>query len=236
MRATQLLQVQFQGTRARFHAIIDDLTDEEWTTRVLPETNLMAFDLWHVARTHDTAVQLFTRGVPEVIKQERWANHGTLTTPGFGLKLSRDQADDLAHGLTQADVAAYADAVFGEIDTWLESLGDGDLDAIPDYAAHLMNEPVYQQDPSLLKEILEDAEGTPVWGDLLGYCIGHCRTHLSENAMFKEQLRLRAASTSATESAPAAAKPEATNAAKPEATNEPKPRRRRRWWWPFGRR
>jgi hypothetical protein len=227
MRATQLLQLQLQGTNTRFHAIIDDLTDEEWTTRVLPETNLMAFDLWHVARAHDTTVQLFVRGVPEVIKQARWADCGALTTPGFGLNLGREAADAVARGITRADLAAYADAVHAEISAWLETLDDGDLDAVPDYAAHLADEAVYQQDPALLKEVLEDTEGTPVWGDLVGYCIGHCRGHLAEVALFKEQLRLRAAPPSVVAASPAAM----STAPTPAPAQTVASAKRGRWPW-----
>jgi hypothetical protein len=219
MRATRVLQMQLRGTNQRFHAILDDLTDEEWTTRVLPETNLIAFDLWHVARTHDTVVQLNIRGVPEVIKQERWAACGALTTPGFELNLTRERADAVARGITRADLAAYADAVHAEISAWLETLDDADLDAIPDDAAHLALEPFYRQDPVLTKEFIEDADGAPVGDRLIGYCIGHCRGHLAEVALFKQQLRLRA-----TSSSPAA-----------DASEQQSAPHKRRWWQSRGR-
>jgi hypothetical protein len=193
MRATQLLQAQLQGINTHFHSVLDDLTDEEWTTRVFPETNLMAFDLWHVARTLDTTVHLGIRDVPEVVSQDRWASCGTLTTPGFGLNLSREQADAIARGLTRVDLAAYSDAVSAEVLTWLQTVSDDDLDAVPDLAAHLAHEPIYQQDSALFNEVVEGSEETPVWTYLSGPCIGHCRGHLGQLILLKEQLRLRAA-------------------------------------------
>jgi hypothetical protein len=204
MRAAQLLQAQLQGINTLFHSVLDDLTDEEWTTRVFPDTNLMAFDLWHVARTLDTTVHLGICDVPEVVSQERWTSCGTLTTPGFGLNLSREQADAIARGVTRADLAAYSDAVSAAVHAWLETVSDGDLDAVPDLAAHVAHEPIYQQDPALFKEVVEGSEETPIWTYLSGPCIGHCRGHLGQLILLKEQLRLHASVPAAE---PAAASP-----------------------------
>jgi hypothetical protein len=202
MRAIQLLQAQLQGINMLFHAVLDDLTDEEWTMRVLPETNLIAFDLWHVARTQDATVQTALRGVPEIISQARWASCGALATPGFGLQLSRAQADALARGITRTDVGVYADAVLAEILAWLETIADDELDAVPDIAARLSTVKGYE-DPDVQKEVLE-GQGSPAWGYLSGPCIGHCRLHLGQLILLKEQLRLRAAPPSAAPSPPMA--------------------------------
>lgn len=231
MRATELLQQQLEGVNARFHAILDDLTDEEWTTRVMPETNLIAFELWHVARSPDWTV-FPLRVLPEIASQDRWASCGTLATPGFGLQLTRAQADTLAKGLTRADVGAYADAVTAEVVAWVGTVTEEDLDTIPDLPAILDAATGFTAkgltNPEVRKEILENYEGAPLWGYLAGACIGHCRGHLAQLELFKEQLRLRQASTVAPVDPPAPS-------AKPAEAKKSK-LRRRRWWWPFGHR
>src|SRR6185437_13710623 len=119
MRATDLLARQFASVNQILHDVDDDLTPDELTTRVLPHTNLLAFDLWHVARAQDWALQTLVRGVPEVIDDPRWQGRGQLVTHGIGVGLSEAQADELARSLTLADILAYADAVHQTLMVWL---------------------------------------------------------------------------------------------------------------------
>jgi hypothetical protein len=144
MRAAELLQRQLTTINAIVHDIGDGLSDEEWTLRIFPETNLIAFDLWHVARTQDWAVQTLARGVPEVIGEPRWTGRGALATRGIGVGLTHEQADVLAHDIKRADVLAYADAVHATVMEWLATLADTDLESYPDAPAHYASHPEYE--------------------------------------------------------------------------------------------
>ena len=84
MRATELRR-QFASVNQILHDVGDDLTPDELTTRVLPHTNLLAFDLWHVARAQDWALQTLVRGVPEVIDDPRWQGRGSWSRMGSAL-------------------------------------------------------------------------------------------------------------------------------------------------------
>ena len=53
MRATQLLERQFSNVHTILHELADDLAPAALTTRVLDHTNLLVFDLWHIARVQD---------------------------------------------------------------------------------------------------------------------------------------------------------------------------------------
>ena len=64
MQARALLALQFTSVHNILHDLADDLTTDELVTRMLPHTNLLAFDLWHIARTQDWALQTLVRGVP----------------------------------------------------------------------------------------------------------------------------------------------------------------------------
>src|SRR5262245_48666320 len=142
MRATALLTQQFTSINQILHELADDLTPEELTTRILPNTNLLAFDLWHIARVRDWAVQTMARGVPELIEDPRWQGRGRLATPGLGVGLSQAQADEMARGLGLADILAYADALHVEILSWLSALPDEALDSQPNVPAHLARYPI----------------------------------------------------------------------------------------------
>src|SRR5262249_14343806 len=187
MRATELLERQLSTVNQILHDVADDLTRDELVTRALPTTNLLAFDLWHVARTQDWAVQTLARGVPELIDEPRW--QGRLATRGIGVGLTEAQADSLARSLAAADILDYADAVHQTILTWLRTLPDEELERRPDVPAPPPRYPVYLE-PAMCEEVPWMFERPPLWR-CLGPAIGHVRDHLAEVYLLKRQLRAR---------------------------------------------
>jgi len=187
MRAAELLQRQFAGVHTIFHAVADDLSVEEWTARILPKTHLLGFDLWHVARTQDWAMHTLVRGVPEIVSDPQWANAGALTTPGIGVGLNQELADQLAHQLTKADVILYMDAVYTSLMSWVASISDLALDEQPDIPAHYRPHPEYLT-PAMHAEVPWLAARPPVWR-CLSPALGHVRDHLAEADLIKRLLR-----------------------------------------------
>ena len=187
MRSTELLTQQLSGVNTIFHDLADDLTNEEWTTRFLPDTNLPGFDLWHVARTQDWAMQTLARGVSEVISAPEWAHRGALATPGIGVGMTRDEADALAFEVRKGDVLAYADAVHREILVWLATIDDALLDEPPNIARHYAIHPEYQT-PAMIAEVPWLAANPPLWR-CLAPGIGHVRDHLAEIDLAKRFFR-----------------------------------------------
>ena len=189
MRATELLSRQFGSVNQLLHSIASDLTPDELTTRALPRTNLLAFDLWHVARTQDWALQTLVRGAPELIDEPRWQGRGRLVTHGIGVGLSEEQADELARNLKLADILEYADAAHHAILAWLGSTSDEELAREPDAPAHLARYPVYLE-PAMREEVPWMFQRPQVWR-CLAPALGHVRDHLAEMALLKRQLRSR---------------------------------------------
>jgi hypothetical protein len=172
------------------HTIADDLTAEELVTRVLPNTNLLAFDLWHVARAQDWALQTLVRGVPELIDGARWQGYGALATHGIGVGMTEAQADALAQQMKLADLLAYADATHAAILEWLGALSDDDaLEQKPDVPAHLARYPVYLE-PAMREEVPWMFLRPHVWL-CLGPANGHVRDHLAAMDLLKQQARTR---------------------------------------------
>lgn len=189
MRATALLERQFASVNQILHDVADDLTPDELTTRMLPGTNLPAFDLWHVARVQDWAAQTMARGVPEVIDEPRWQGRGALVTHDIGVGYTRDEADTLARSLALADILAYADTVHQTILAWLGTIGDETLDSQPDVPAHLARYPVYLSD-AMRDEAPWMYQQPPVWR-CLAPAIGHNRDHLAEMDLLKRLRRAK---------------------------------------------
>jgi DinB family protein len=189
MRAIELLTIQFNGVNTILHDVADDLTPDELTTRILPGTNLLAFDLWHVARAQDWALQTLVRGVPELIDEPQWQGRGALVTHGIGVGLTESQADEMARNLALADILAYADAAHQTIVSWLGEQSDNDLEHHPDVPAHLARYPVYLED-AMREEVPWMFLRPPVWR-CLAPAIGHVRDHLAEMDLIKRQIRAR---------------------------------------------
>lgn len=187
MRATDLLAQQATSINQILHTLADDLASGEVVTRVLPHTNLLAFDLWHVARTQDWAFQTLVRGAPELIDEPRWQGRGRLATHGIGVGLSEARADDLARNLVLADVLEYADAVHQAMLVWLGSISEEELSREPDVPAHLARYPVYLE-PAMRAEVPWMFQRPPVWR-CLAPAIGHVRDHLAQADLLKRLLR-----------------------------------------------
>jgi hypothetical protein len=189
MRAIALLQRQFASVNTILHDLADDLTPDELITRALPNTNLVAFDLWHVARAQDWATQTLARGVAEVIDEPRWQGRGMLATHGIGVGFTEAQADELARSLRLADILDYADAAHHSLVAWLETVSDEALDDQPDVPAHLARYPVYLES-AMREEVPWMFEQPPIWR-CLAPALGHARDHLAELDLLKRQLRAR---------------------------------------------
>jgi hypothetical protein len=191
MRATELLERQFSTVNQIVHSVAGDLTAEELTTRALPRTNLLAFDLWHVARTQDWALQTLVRGVPELIEESPWRARGWLATPGIGVGLSEAQADAFAQHVVLAEVLEYADATHQTILGWLRKVPDRELGRTPDVPKHLARYPVYLE-RAMRDEVPWMFERPQVWR-CLAPALAHVRDHLAEMDLVKSQLRARRA-------------------------------------------
>lgn len=189
MRATELLERQFGSVHSLLHGLADDLTQEEMTTRSVANTNLLAFDLWHVARVQDWALQTLVRGVPELIDEPRWQGRGRLATHGIGVGMTQDEADALARTLALGDVLAYADAAHASIISWLRAHTDEELERQPDVPEHLTRYPVYLE-PAMREEVPWMFERPQVWR-CLAPALGHNRDHVATMTLLKQQLRAR---------------------------------------------
>ena len=189
MRATELLTLQFNTVHSILHDLANDLTPDELTTRIIPRTNLLGFDLWHVARTQDWALQTLVRGVPELIDEPRWQGRGPLAMHGIGVGLTEAQADEMARNLALADILEYADVTHQAIITWLSEHSDDDLSQQPDVPAHLERYPVYLEE-AMREEVPWMYQQPQVWR-CLSPANAHVRDHLVELDLLKRQLRAR---------------------------------------------
>jgi hypothetical protein len=189
MRATAYLQRQVLRSHRFLHEIADDLTPAELVTRVLPQTNLIAFDLWHITRLQDWVVQTLAQGKPELLDAPPWGHWRSLTTRSFGPGVGQEQADTLARSLRLTDLLSYADATHQACLEYLETLSDEALDGVPDVLTHLAREPFYLSD-TMRREAPWVFEQSPLWRCFTPV-VPHGTEHLAQMELLKDQLRLR---------------------------------------------
>jgi hypothetical protein len=189
MRLPEYLIAQFTVVNNNLHEIASDLTPDELVTRALPNTNLIGFDLWHVARVQDWAAQTLARGVAEIIEDARWQPLGSPSRTGIGVGMTEAEADAIARSVVLPDLLAYADAVHQAIVTWLATLSDDDMDTQPDVPAHIERHQPYFSDV-MREEVPWMYQQPPLWR-CLGPGLGHAREHFALIELLKAQLRAR---------------------------------------------
>lgn len=144
---------------------------------VAPGTSPLGLTLWHVPRAQDWLVQGSVRGVPEVA--ERFLDG--LPDPelyGFGTGLSADQAEAAAAAVDPARLVAYATAVRDEVDAWLATLTEADLDAVPPFEARQASRAAYST-PAALDDVV-GLYGLTTGVLLLRPATTHVMRHLGE--------------------------------------------------------
>ena len=198
MNAIEMLIQQLDTVHIRFHHSATDLTPEELIARPVTGPNAIGFILWHMVRSQDWAVNTAIRNEPEVITRDHW-RHTSLAVPGIGTGFTSEQAQQIAGSVERAILLAYADAVHGDITTWLRTQEEEMLDQIPDAEAHDAPYPEYQT-AGFRAEMGSGPEhddavgrtgGLPAWVYLTSVAVTHLHRHLGEVDLLKDLLRRR---------------------------------------------
>lgn len=192
MRAIDVLLKQYDSINSNYHSVADDLTEDEWSAIIMPDTNPLGFTLLHISRAQDWAIQTMARGVPEVVRSEPWNSSPAMLVPGFGIGQTLEQAQQVAAALRKDELLSYADAVHASLRGWLSSVDDDILDAPVDWDERLAPFAEYREQ-SFLDEVI-DMKGLPAWRFILGPANGHVRLHLGEAMILKQIVRTPVAS------------------------------------------
>jgi hypothetical protein len=131
MTSAELLVDAFGRIRGVVHRVVEGLTPEQLAFRLDPETNSIAWLVWHLTRIQDDHVA----GVAGA--EQVWTSHGWVER--FGLPFDpRDtgyghRADEVAAVRVAGELlVGYYDAVHEQTARYVERLGDADLARIVD--------------------------------------------------------------------------------------------------------
>ncbi|TMD84707.1 MAG: DinB family protein [Chloroflexi bacterium] len=191
MTGRDVLAMQLAGSFNMLRERLDMLSEQEWTARAIPGTNLPGFTLWHALRTIDWGVHCAIQGVPEVADRPEWRNlHASEFVYGAGI--TSQEADKVAHLVSRDQVRDYLGAVQPAALDWLKQQSDGDLDRVPDFEAHQRVKPRYLTPPVWAE--VSDFVGKPTWQILARPCISHIRVHAGEVDIQRQASRVGNAS------------------------------------------
>lgn len=177
MPAGRMIATELNALNREMHTFADGMHAEAWLLRGIPDTNLPAFDFWHVARVIDSTVNLGLRGTTELISSEPWASRAW-ARPDIGTGYSAAEADALAAQVVVAEVLAYADALRTQVSQWLRAAPDDELDAPARLLDRMRATPAYNT-PAIL-EATAPFDGQPAWLVLTFACFAHGWAHLAE--------------------------------------------------------
>lgn len=181
-------------TNARMGIVAGKVGADEWTRRVVPQTNLPAFTFWHCARVTDGILNFYVRGVPEIAERPPWNQDPVIgfSEVGAGVGLTLEDADAIARRVSIPRVLEYAAAIRAEASAWLKTVDDDFLDTVPDFASRRDASPVYGKPAAVASS--RDLDGHPVWRVLMISCFGHVWSHLDEILLLVETQRAAEAS------------------------------------------
>jgi hypothetical protein len=143
----------------------------------VPGTSPVGLTLWHVPRAQDWLVQTCLRDVAEVADRFPYG----LPDPeryGFGTGLSAEGAREAAAAVRLPRLAEYAIAVRDEVDAWLATMRDADLDAVPPFRARQAARAAYMT-PAALADV-DGLDGLTVGVLFLRPALTHVLRHLGE--------------------------------------------------------
>lgn len=188
MDALGMLRQQFMTVNIRLNHVFREISPDLLLSRVSPVANPVGFGLWHMARTQDWGINTAVRGVPEVVHRREWASSSVAAVPGIGTAFGPLEVDSVAGSIDLPTLVLYANAVHGEALAWLATLGEQDLDVVPDLAAHMAAFPEYTRREFVDElssgpehdDVAEDTGGLPTWLILTSVCLTHLHRHLGE--------------------------------------------------------
>ena len=131
MELGDFIEQTLEDYRRRVYAAAEPLTEDEINWRPDPESNSIAFLIWHVARVEDRWTNTFARGIEEVWVRQDWHRRFGLPEKDIGLRFDVDQLSAFPR-LSYELLQGYFDAVREETLGLIHGLAPADFDHAPD--------------------------------------------------------------------------------------------------------
>jgi hypothetical protein len=104
---------------------------------VLPEHNSVAWNLWHIARGEDWAIQTILQGGEQLLTREGWDTRMEVAYPAFGGGMSREEMIALTEQIDLEALRGYYTAVAAATQAFLRTFDFSTIDAPFDVQSRL---------------------------------------------------------------------------------------------------
>lgn len=178
MRPHEILRFQLNSSFEQVLRRISEVRDGEWDARALAGTSKLGFSLWHCARILDWTINCAIRGAPELADSPRWAGPLAVEDGLYGSGISDEVADSIPGRVGPGIVREYLEELSPPALSWLDSLTDDELSAVPSFRSNQQLKPRYLS-PSTWSQV-EGLEGLPVWQLIVRPAVLHIRVHMGE--------------------------------------------------------
>ncbi len=132
MTSADLLLDAFERIREVFHQVVEDLTPEMLVIQIAPETNSIAWLLWHLTRVQDHHIA-DAAGTEQIWTAQGWYERFGLpfevSATGYGQRIEQVQAVRVG---TVDLLTGYFDAVHAQTCRYIGGLANPDLDRVVD--------------------------------------------------------------------------------------------------------
>src|ERR671910_384064 len=95
---------------------------------VLPEHNSVAWNLWHIARGEDWAIQTILQGGEQLLTREGWGTRMDVAYLGFGGGMRREEMVALTERIDLAALRGYYTAVAEATQAFLRTVDFATID------------------------------------------------------------------------------------------------------------
>ena len=129
MDATEMFLVRHRRMHVHVERLTEGLNEEQIRQRVHPQVNPLAWLLWHMARSEDSAVNLLVVGGPEVL-DDAWCARMNVSRRDAGTGMTIDEVTDVSAQVHLPSLMAYGRAVADRTAERVASLGPSDLDEL----------------------------------------------------------------------------------------------------------
>lgn len=129
-----LQQLFFQRYDALYTFWIGDLwtsvPDEMMRQRPHTRVNSIVWNLWHLTRVEDVALNRFIADLPQVMDEGSWLQHMKIPFRHHGGGMTLDEVDELSRHINVSALRGYSDAVQARTREIVNRLSMADLDAV----------------------------------------------------------------------------------------------------------
>ena len=185
MKVADLLRNRVAAIAGATRDLRAETSSLDWSRPLLPGTSPLGLTFWHLPRTFDWLVNTCLCDTAEVADGSAY---GDLPDPdrfGFGTGLSADEAGVAAAAVDRAQLDAYADAVHAQVDEFLASLSDDDLDrVVVEFPDRQRRRPSYST-PAALAEVAH-LHAVPLGVLFARPGMAHQMMHLGELDLIKQ--------------------------------------------------